>query len=323
LAAALEKLPKQQNDPRVLVGFNTADDAGVVKINDDLALVQTVDIFTPIVDDPYMYGQISAANSLSDVYAMGGTPLSALNIVGFPKNVFPMDVLADILAGGQDKASEANTVIVGGHTIGDDELKYGLAVTGTIHPDKIITNANAKIGDVLFLTKPIGTGTMTTALKNGKADLKVIDRISKIMATLNRAAAECAQKVGVHAMTDITGFGLLGHTLEMAQGSGVGIILSFADIPIFPEAIETTAMGAVPGGTKANHLHTAPNVDYADALSIEQQWLLNDPQTSGGLLISIAEDKAVQLERMLKDEGILAPVIGRVVADGVGRIQVK
>ena len=197
MAAALEKLPQQNCDPRVLVGFNTADDAGVVKINDDLALVQTVDFFTPIVDDPYMYGQIAAANSLSDVYAMGGRPLSALNVVGFPKNLFPIEVLADILAGGQDKANEANTVIVGGHTIGDDELKYGLAVTGTIHPDKIITNANAQVGDVLLLTKPIGTGTLTTALKAGTADPQVIDRVSNIMAALNKIAAELSQKIGV------------------------------------------------------------------------------------------------------------------------------
>lgn len=305
------------------MGYNTADDAGVVKINDELALVQTVDIFTPIVDDPYMYGQISAANSLSDVYAMGGTPLSALNIVGFPKNLFPMDVLADILAGGQDKAREAKTVIVGGHTIGDDELKYGLAVTGTIHPQRIITNAGARVGDVLFLTKPIGTGTITTALKGGKADAVIINRISQMMATLNKTAAEVACQVGIHAMTDITGFGLLGHTLEMALGSEVGIVLNYQDIPIIPEAIDTTAMGAVPGGTKANHLHTAPSVEYAAYLAQEQQWLLNDPQTSGGLLISIAEDKAIQLERLLNDNGVVAPIIGYVVADGIGRIQVK
>ncbi len=319
----MEKLPKQNNDPRVLVGFNTADDAGVVKISDELALVQTVDLFTPIVDDPYMYGQISAANSLSDVYAMGGTPLSALNIVGFPKEIFSMDVLADILAGGQDKANEANTVIVGGHTIGDDELKYGLAVTGTIHPAKIITNANAQPGDVLLLTKPIGTGTITTALKGGKADSDVIDRISRMMATLNNIASDVAQKIGVHAMTDITGFGLLGHTLEMAQGSGVGIVLNYNSIPIIPEAIVTTAMGAVPGGTKANHLYVAPKVDYAAGLTQDQQWLLNDPQTSGGLLISVAEEKAVQLEQMLKDAGVIAPIIGYVVVDNRARVQVK
>ena len=322
MAAALEKLPQKIYDPRVLVGYNTADDAGVIKINDDLALVQTVDIFTPIVDDPYMYGQISAANSLSDVYAMGGVPFSALNIVGFPKDLFPMDVLADILAGGQDKTREADTAIIGGHTINDDELKYGLAVTGTIHPDKIITNAGAKPGDVLLLTKPIGTGTITTALKNGDSSPAVIDKVSQIMVTLNKTASEICQQVGVHAVTDITGFGLLGHTLEMAQGSHVGIRLTYEDIPIIPEAIETTAMGAVPGGTKANHLYTAPNVNYADHLTQDQQWLLNDPQTSGGLLISVTESKAQELQNRLTDSGVTAPFIGEVVEDFRG-IQIK
>jgi selenide,water dikinase len=321
LAAALEKLPKI-NDPRVLVGFNTADDAGVVKINDELALVQTVDLFTPIVDDPYVYGQISAANSLSDVYAMGGVPLSALNVVGFPKSTFPLDVLAAILAGGQDKAAEADTVIVGGHTISDDELKYGLAVTGTIHPDKIITNTGARAGDVLLLTKPIGTGTITTALKNGQAAAELIDRVSKIMATLNKTASECCQRIGVHAMTDVTGFGLLGHALEMAQASRVGMSLHFADIPFIPEAIETTIMGAVPGGTRANHLYVAPHVDYPAHLSLDQQLLLNDPQTSGGLFITVAEDKASQLQEMLQDHGIRAPIIGEVVPVSTNRIRI-
>lgn len=307
----------------MLVGFNTADDAGVVKISDELALVQTVDFFTPIVDDPYMFGQISAANSLSDVYAMGGRPFSALNIVGFPKNLFPMEILAEILAGGQDKAREADTVIVGGHTIGDDELKYGLAVTGLIHPQKIITNAGAKPGDVLLLTKPIGTGTITTALKAGKAETAVIERVSQLMATLNKTAAEACQQIGVNALTDITGFGLLGHALEMARASGVGMVLNFAAIPTIPEALNYIAMGAVPGGTKANHLFTAPDIDYPAGMTLEQQWLLNDPQTSGGLFISVSEDKVLRLQRMLEDNGVPAPIIGQVVAGPQGRIQIN
>ncbi len=292
-------------------------------MRDDLALVQTVDLFTPIVDDPYMYGQISAANSLSDVYAMGGMPLSALNIVGFPKDIFSMDVLAAILHGGQDKANEANTVIVGGHTIGDDELKYGLAVTGTVHPQHILTNANAKPGDVLLLTKPIGTGTITTALKAGKADTHVIDRISKLMSQLNKIASELCQKFGAHAVTDITGFGLLGHALEMAQASRVAIALNFATIPFIPEALDTTAQGFVPGGTKANHLYTAPNVRYATHLTHQQQLLLNDPQTSGGLLISIEEKKAVDMQNELGEAGIHSPIIGTVESEPVGRINIR
>jgi selenide,water dikinase len=270
-----------------------------------------------------MYGQIAAANSLSDVYAMGGTPLSALNVVGFPKNLFPIEVLADILSGGQEKANEAQTPIVGGHTIGDDELKYGLAVTGTIHPNNIITNANAHVGDVLLLTKPIGTGTLTTALKAGTADSQVIGRVSKIMAALNKTAAEVSQKVGVHAMTDITGFGLLGHALEMAHSSHVGLALNYDDIPIILEALETTAAGAVPGGTRANHLHTAPYIDYAAHLTHNQQLLLNDPQTSGGLLIAASENKARELAKMLTDQGVNAPIIGQVVEEPTGRILVK
>ena len=295
----------------------------MVQLRDDLALVQTVDLFTPIVDDPYMYGQIAAANSLSDVYAMGGTPVSALNVVGFPKDIFPMDVLAAILHGGQDKANEANTVIVGGHTIGDDELKYGLSVTGTVHPQRILTNAQARPGDVLLLTKPIGTGTITTALKAGKADAQVIDRISKLMAQLNKIAAELCQRFGAHAVTDITGFGLLGHALEMAQASHVGLVLEYDTIPIIPEAIETTSQGFVPGGTKANHLYSAPNVDYASHLTHDQQLLLNDPQTSGGLLIALPEENVMEMQKELADAGVASPVIGRVEAAPVGRIEIR
>lgn len=317
----MEKLPPI-TDKRVLVGHNTADDAGVIRINDELALVLTVDIFTPIVDDPYTYGQISAANSLSDVYAMGGTPYSALNIVGFPKDLFPIEVLADILRGGADKAMEANTVILGGHTISDDEMKYGLAVTGLIHPDRIITNANARPGDVLILTKPIGTGTITTALKAGKGTKPMIKNVSELMMRLNKTAAEACQRVGINACTDITGFGLLGHALEVARESGVGLIFNYNDIPIIPDAIETTKKGFVPGGTKANHLYAAPDVEYADRLGINEQYLLCDPQTSGGLLISVPEDCAEQLRNELTDAGDSAFIIGYVTNENKGKIRV-
>jgi len=322
LAAALEKLPKI-NDPRVLVGYNTADDAGVFKLSDELALVQTVDFFTPVVDDPYMYGQIAAANALSDVYAMGGTPIVALNILGFPKNVFPLEVMAEILRGGNDKAAEANTVIVGGHTVTDDELKYGLAVTGTIHPDRILTNSGAKPGDVLFLTKPIGTGTITTALKAGKASTEMIQKVSAVMAQLNKNAAEISLRVGAHACTDITGFGLLGHALEIAESSGVGLVIDYAKVPIFPEAVHTTQQGFIPGGTRANRLHVAPKVTFAEHLGDTEQLLLCDPQTCGGLLIAIAQEKTEEMRKALQEAGLEHKVIGEVRADSPGQIRVR
>ena len=323
MAAALEKLPKQPSNPNVLVGYNTADDAGVIKISNDLALVQSVDFFTPIVDDPFMFGQISAANSLSDIYAMGGTPHSALNIVGFPKDLFPLEILSEILHGGQTKVQEAGAVILGGHTVCDDELKYGLAVTGLIHPQKIMTNATAHSGDVLILTKPIGTGAITTALKNGAIDDSMLNTATEIMAQLNKSAMECCLEVGVHAVTDVTGFGLMGHALEMAKASNVSLILSFEAIPVLPGAKEAIKSGAVPGGTKANFLFTSPDVNYAAALNKEDQWLLNDPQTSGGLLVSVNADKAEKLQRQMMDKGITAAIIGDVVANSAKKIEIK
>ncbi len=323
MAAALEKLPPL-TDERVLVGLNTADDAGIVRLTDDIALVQTVDIFTPIVDDPYMYGAISAANSLSDVYAMGGVPYSALNIVGFPKDTFPMEVLGEILRGGAEKAREANTVIVGGHTISDDELKYGMAVTGLIHPKDILTNSSAKAGDVLILTKPLGTGTITTALKAGKGSDEMIKKVSEQMARLNKNAAECCKNVGgVHACTDITGFGFLGHALEMAKGSNVSISFEYENLPILKDAIETTQKGFVPGGTKANHLYVAPNVNYAANLDLNDQYLLNDPQTSGGLLIAIDENRAQAFLSALGERGEQAWIVGNIISKKDNLIEIK
>ncbi len=319
----MEKLPEPTNDPRVLVGYNTADDAGVMRINDELALVHTVDFFTPIVDDPFIYGQIAAANSLSDIYAMGGEPFSALNIVGFPKDDFAIDVLTDILRGGREKAGEAGVVILGGHTIGDDEMKYGLAVTGFVHPQQILSNAAAKADDVLVLTKPIGTGAIATALKKGDADQTAVNAAVKTMARLNKTASACCRQVGVHAVTDVTGFGLLGHALEMAKASGVGLVLNFKDIPVLPGAVQAVKKGAVPGGTKANFLHTAPDVDYAPSLTQEDQWLLNDPQTSGGLLIAVPEGGAERLLRLLSEKGVDASAIGFVTDAPAGRITVQ
>ena len=323
MAAALEKLPKQLSNPNVLVGYNTADDAGIIKINDELALVQSVDFFTPIVDDPFMYGQISAANSLSDIYAMGGAPHSALNIVGFPKDLFPLEILSEILHGGQTKVQEAGAIILGGHTIGDDELKYGLAVTGLVHPAKILTNATALPGDMLIITKPIGTGAITTALKNGAIDDSVLSAATESMKQLNKTAMECCLDIGVSAVTDVTGFGLLGHALEMAKASNVGLVLSFAAVPVLVGAIKAIRSGAVPGGTKANFLFTQPAVDYSALLTKEDQWLLNDPQTSGGLLIAVAEAKAQELQQKLSDRGLVAAIIGAVEPASFEGIKIK
>ena len=322
MAAALDKLP-QITDPRVLVGINTADDAGVIKINDELALVQTVDFFTPIVDDPYSYGQISAANSLSDVYAMGGVPFSALNIVGFPKSTFPFEVLGEILAGGHDKAAEAGVPIIGGHTITDEELKYGLAVSGFVHPDKIITNAGSKVGDVLILTKPIGTGTITTQLKAGKGTKNLEKNVCEIMANLNREAALACQKVGVNACTDITGFGLMGHAFEMAHGSHVSFKLNYSDIPIIDGAMEAVKAGFVPGGSKSNQLYVGDFAEFSERIGKPEKSLLFDPQTSGGLLISVEEKKSKQLLTELLDAGLTTAIIGTVLAGDPGKIKIE
>jgi len=322
LAAALEKLPKN-TDPRLLVGINTADDAGVIKINDELALVQTVDIFTPIVDEPYRYGQIAAANSLSDIYAMGGTPFSALNIIGFPKDLFPIEVMAEVLQGGFDKAAEAETLIVGGHSISDEEMKYGLAVSGFVHPQKIIRNVGARPGDLLFLTKPIGTGTITTALKAGKGSEELETTVCEIMSQLNREAAEVCLRVGVHACTDISGFGLAGHAWEMAQGSGVAVNFIYSEIPVIEGAVETTKRGFIPGGTKSNQLFIGSDAIFADHLGSVEQYILFDAQTSGGLLVAVEEKKSVQFAREMQNEGIDAPIVGEIIEGPAGKIFVK
>ena len=322
MAAALEKLPRL-DDPRVLVGFYTSDDAGVIKLDDHTALIQTVDFFTPIVDDPYTYGQIAAANSLSDVYAMGGEPLVALNIVGFPKDLFPLDVLGEILKGGQDKAFEAGISIIGGHTISDDELKYGLSVTGTVHPAQILTNSGAEPGDVLFLTKPLGTGTITTALKAGKGTPEMEKRVCELMTVLNRSAMRACKRIGVHACTDISGYGLLGHAYEMAVASRVSLIMQYQRIPILSDAVTTTNDGFVPGGTKANLLFVSSNVTFAADLSQTERYLLTDPQTSGGLLVAVEESKKEEMSAAFAMEGVEAFQIGRVAGENPGYISVE
>jgi selenide,water dikinase len=303
------------------VGIEHIDDAGVYKIRDDLALVQTVDFFTPIVDDPYTFGQIAAANALSDVYAMGGTPITAMNLVAFPIQAMEIDVLREILKGGLDKMREAEVVLVGGHSIEDQEMKYGLSVTGLIHPDAILTNTGARAGDRIILTKPLGTGIINTAQKGGMAASKVVQKAIEVMTELNRKAAEVMKKFKVHACTDVTGFGLLGHLCEMLGQGEIGIRISLDAIPILPKAEEYAAMGLVPGGAHRNKEFYATKVQGADSCSPALLDILYDPQTSGGLLIAVAEEEAEGILRLLQEGGVQdARIIAEVVATPKGRL---
>lgn len=317
----LKSLPKV-DDPNLLVGSGTADDSAVYKLSNAVALVQSVDFFPPIVDDPYWFGAIAAANALSDIYAMGATPLIGLNIVCFPIGL-PKDVLASILRGGADKMTEAGAIIGGGHTIDDAEPKYGVSVTGLVRPGEQITNSGARAGDKLVLTKAIGTGIITTALKAGKSDADTEGRVVKLMAELNKGASEAMVGVGVNACTDITGFGLLGHLREMVQGSGVGARINAEDVPIIVGARELAEAGIAPGGTQRNLASLKDNVAWEGELSEAMQVLLADAQTSGGLLISAAEEKVGDLMGALEEHGVVgARVIGEVVPEHPGMIQV-
>ena len=307
--------------PNLLVGIEHIDDAGVYKIRDDLALVQTVDFFTPIVDDPYTFGQIAAANALSDVYAMGGVPVTAMNLVAFPIQSMEIEILRDILKGGLDKMREAEVVLVGGHSIEDQELKYGLSVTGLIHPDAILTNTGARVGDRIILTKPLGTGIINTAQKGGMAAPKAVQRAIEVMTELNRKAAELMKGFKVHACTDVTGFGLLGHLCEMLGDGKIGIRISLDAIPILPKAEEYAAMGLVPGGAHRNREFYAPKVEGADGCPPALLDVLYDPQTSGGLLIAIPEEEAEGILGSLQEGGVKeARIIAEVVAKPKGRL---
>ncbi|MDN5347202.1 MAG: selenide, water dikinase [Clostridia bacterium] len=308
-------LPVMQ-DPNLLVGMESVDDAGVYRLNDELALIQTIDFFTPIVDDPYLFGQIAAANALSDVYAMGGRPLTAMNVVAFPASKLDLAVLGEILKGGADKILEAGALLVGGHTIEDDEPKYGLAVTGIVHPDKVVTNCGARPGDRLVLTKPLGTGIIATAIKAGLADKEVEAQAAGLMAALNRMAAEAMVGVGVHACTDITGFGLLGHALEMANGSRVSLKFAASEVPVLPAAKEFAAMGLIPGGAYRNRKFVGDRVSFAKGVPEVLRDVFFDPQTSGGLLIAVAPDKADRLLRECEARGVKAVVVGEVLEPG-------
>jgi selenide,water dikinase len=308
----LAKLPKQ-SDPNVLIGFDTADDAGVYQLTRDLALVQTVDFFTPIVDDPYTFGQVAAANSLSDVYAMGGRPISALSIVAFPNTGRDLDLLERILQGGLAKMQEAGCAVIGGHSIGDDEIKFGYAVTGLVNPRRVLSNAAARPGDRLVLTKRLGTGIISTALKKSAASPASVAAAIESMSTLNRLASETALAFAVHAATDITGFGLLGHAREMAAGSKVSLVLDSARIDFLPEAIEYSRRAFLPGGLKRNMKFICGCVEFASGIPEEVRNLLYDPQTSGGLLFSVSADDAPGLLAALRERGIPAQEIGEVV----------
>ena len=300
------------------------DDAGVYKITDNIAIIQTVDFFTPIVDDPYWFGQIAAANALSDVYAMGGVPKTAMNLVAFPLKQMDISVLRQIIQGGLDKMKEAGVVLVGGHSVEDNELKYGLSVTGFIHPDRVLTKKDLKVGDRLILTKPLGTGIINTAIKGGFASSEIVETVTHLMAALNRDAAEIMQDFPVHACTDITGFGLLGHLAEMVVDSEFGVGIRADMIPIIPEALEYAAMGLVPAGLYKNREFREPMVDISPSVDRFIHDVLFDPQTSGGLLICVHRKGADGLASKLKEKGMdKVAIIGEVLPEPKGKILVN
>lgn len=320
LAQVLRQLPTIE-DPNLLSAAIPFADAGVYRLRDDCALVQSIDFFTPIVDDPLSFGRIAAANALSDLFAMGARPLTALNLVGFPK-CLGHEILVEILKGGQEKVTEAGAVIVGGHTVEDDEPKYGLAVTGLVDPAKLISTVGAEPGDVLLLTKPLGAGILSTALKGEVlTENDLIDAI-RSMQTLNKAASEAMCEVGVHACTDITGFGLLGHALEMAEASRVGIVIEVGALHVFPLVLDMAALGLVPAGSYHNREHYLPRVINRDELQPELVDILADPQTSGGLLIAVAPARLDAMLAALRTRRVNAFTIGRVSDEHPGRLKV-
>jgi selenide, water dikinase len=322
LAQVLRRLPRT-HDPRALVGHETSDDAAVYQLSPTEAVVETVDFFTPVVDDPFLFGRIAAANALSDVWAMGARPLFALNLVGFPVGKLPMDTLGEILRGGADAAAEAGAPILGGHSIDDPEPKYGLAVTGLVHPDRILRNVGARPGDAVLLTKPLGSGIVTTAIKRGVAAPAVVDRAVGVMAALNRAAGEVLAASGaVHALTDVTGFGLLGHALEMAQGSGVTLRLDARAVPILDGVRALAEEDVAPGGTRANLAWVSPHVRFDDAIDGPLRLMLADAQTNGGLLAAVAPERLDAVLRALQQASVQTWVVGQCAPASDVRIEV-
>lgn len=312
-------------DPNLIAGIEHCEDAGVYRLRDDLALIQTVDFFTPIVDDPFTFGRIAAANALSDVYAMGGKPLTALNIICFPIKTMGLDILREILKGGIATLHEAGVVLLGGHSVEDNELKYGLCIAGTIHPERVLRNRGGKPGDSLILTKPLGTGIVATAVKADMATEELAALSARSMTALNKEAAELMTATpGVHACTDVTGFGLIGHACEMIEGSEVGIIIDAAAVPVFPGLREFVESGILPGGLHRNRSYRAAMVERAPTCPDWLHDILFDPQTSGGLLISCAKEEASGLVQRMRDAGIArTAIIGEITARPQGRVVVR
>ncbi len=311
------------NDPDLLVGFDTSDDAAVYRVSPEIALISTVDYITPPVNDPYWFGQIAAANSLSDVYAMGGKPLTALNLVMFPSKILDMSYLKDILRGGSDKVLEADASMAGGHSVDDNEPKYGLAVTGCVHPDRIVTNCGSLAGDALILTKPLGTGVLFNANRSGKLPYPELEALLPRVAALNRKAIEAALKFEVHACTDVTGFGIIGHSLELARGGGVGIHLIYEKLPFYPNALRMYRKGETTGSNRANRRLADGAWEMKAHRSAAEQELLFDPQTAGGLLLVVPDAMADDLIAQLKKEGVETAVkVGEVVASDTPYIRV-
>ena len=315
MAQVLTHLPPTPPNANVLIGFDTVDDAGVYRLDASTALIQTLDFFTPIVDDPYWYGQIAAANSLSDVYAMGGRPLTAMNIVCFPCSL-DLEILGEIIRGGAEKVAESGAVLLGGHTVQDDEPKYGLSVTGIVHPGKIWANVGAQAGDALVLTKPIGTGVISTALKKGIPGDDVITTLTRSMATLNKVAAEAASALTIHACTDVTGFGLLGHLAEMAEGSQVTARILASQVLLLPGAYEYAQAGMLPGGLFTNLTYLEPKLEVITGVDPDLVYLLADPQTSGGLLFALPTEEASDLVAACREQGVQAAAIGEFTQQG-------
>ena len=309
-------------DPNLLVGLESRDDAGVYRLNDQLALIYTVDFLTPMVDDPYIFGQIAAVNALNDVYAMGGQPLLAMNVVCFPQ-CEDMEVLGQILAGGLSKVKEAGALIVGGHTVDDLEPKYGLAVCGTVHPDRVIRNSTAKPGEMLFLTKPLGSGIIATAIKAGMASAKAIEEAVQWMSRLNRQEALVMQSVGISAATDITGFGLMGHLHELAEASGVSIEISASKLRFMEGASEYANMGLIPAGAYHNRDYLADKIEFSHDLDPDLCEMVCSPETAGGLIMSAAEDKTGALQKAMLEQGCTCYPIGKIVDDGFRPIIIK
>ncbi len=319
----MQQLPKVPN-PKVLVGIETADDAGVYQLSDDLAIAQTLDFITPIVDDPYAFGAIAAANAVSDIYAMGATPITALNIVGYPTAEIDPSLVAQILQGGYDKLAEAGVAVIGGHTIDNPSLIYGLTVTGIVHPERVVTNAGAKAGDLLVLTKPLGVGAINHGIKQDKTPAELVDKAIEVMTTLNKAASEAMLEVGVNACTDVTGFGLLGHLHEVVAASGVGAKVFASKVPLLDGVLDLIEQKVFPGGARSNKRFADSFTRWHDDVPEPMRIALCDPQTSGGLLISVPKERVEALMEAMQRRGVKwATIVGEIIAEPIEGVFVE